>query len=190
MFQLQLHCGCKPNSDSECTPGPHRCKSLTPGRTTAAPTPVRTTAAPQQVAPPQRTIELRTSATLGTESRSEQPPIVDVEEDEEVAENRGGGHKKSWVWDHFDQEALKKGVKKLKCPYCTTEVIDATRSSLTHVTAEALICTQDWIRNTPVDIQFKQITAAILEEQRERLAKIELDTLGNSEECGLDDIDD
>ena len=55
------------------------------------------------------------------ESRSEQPPIVDVEEDEEVAENRGGGHKKSWVWDHFDQEALKKGAKKLKCPYCTTE---------------------------------------------------------------------
>ena len=55
-------------------------------------------------------------------------------------------------------------------------VIDATRSSLTNVTTEALICTQDWIQNTPVDIQFKQITAAILEEQRERLAKIELGT--------------
>ena len=55
-------------------------------------------------------------------------------------------------------------------------VIDTTRSSLTHVTAEALICTQDWIRNTPIDIQFKEITAAILEEQRERLAKIELGT--------------
>ena len=29
------------------------------------------------------------------ESGSEQPPIVDVEEDEEVAENRGSGHKSS-----------------------------------------------------------------------------------------------
>ncbi|KAL4574414.1 hypothetical protein LXL04_021244 [Taraxacum kok-saghyz] len=71
---------------------PHRCKSPTPGRTTAAPTPVRTTAAPtpvrttavpQQVAPPQRTIELRTGSQKTTdeaESRSEQPSIVDVEE--------------------------------------------------------------------------------------------------------------
>ena len=54
-------------------------------------------------------------------------------------------------------------------------VIDATRSSLTHVTAEALICTQDWIRNTPVDIQFKNMqTFVLLEEQRERLEKLEL----------------
>ncbi|KAL4569120.1 hypothetical protein LXL04_024751 [Taraxacum kok-saghyz] len=61
--------------------------------------------------------------TYEAESVSEKPPIVDVEEDEEVADNRGGGHKKSWVWDHFDQEALKKGAKKLKCPYCTTEFL-------------------------------------------------------------------
>ena len=52
-------------------------------------------------------------------------------------------------------------------------VIDATRSSLTHVTAEALICAQDWLRSSPVDIQFKHITAAIEEEARDKLAGIE-----------------
>ncbi|KAL4556713.1 hypothetical protein LXL04_034870 [Taraxacum kok-saghyz] len=55
------------------------------------------------------------------ESRSKEHdsvPIVDVEEDEEeVAENKGG-HKTSWVWQHFDKNAIKKGVEKVKCPYC------------------------------------------------------------------------
>ncbi|KAL4573897.1 hypothetical protein LXL04_020718 [Taraxacum kok-saghyz] len=55
------------------------------------------------------------------ESRSKEPdsvPIVDVEEEEEeVAENKGG-HKTSWVWQHFDPKAIKKGVEKIKCPYC------------------------------------------------------------------------
>ncbi|KAL4555291.1 hypothetical protein LXL04_037907 [Taraxacum kok-saghyz] len=55
------------------------------------------------------------------ESRSKAPdsvPIVDVEDEkEEVAENKGG-YKTSWVWQHFDQKAIKKGVEKIKCPYC------------------------------------------------------------------------
>ncbi|XP_023749009.1 uncharacterized protein LOC111897278 [Lactuca sativa] len=35
-------------------------------------------------------------------------------------------------------------------------VIDESRSSLTHVTAEALIYAQDWIWDTPIDILFKK----------------------------------
>ncbi|KAL4570054.1 hypothetical protein LXL04_025704 [Taraxacum kok-saghyz] len=50
----------------------------------------------------------------------DEPPVVDVDDgdDEEVADNKGGGHKVSWVWRHFDQEVVKKGAKKVKCPYC------------------------------------------------------------------------
>ncbi|KAL4567347.1 hypothetical protein LXL04_022930 [Taraxacum kok-saghyz] len=200
----------------------------------------------------------------------DEPPVVDVDdgEDEEVADNKGGGHKVSWVWRHFDQEAVKKGAKKVKCPYCSImmcanmkkngtsamgthlknhcptcpdydpkhkgdkkkqsllsfkkigdseatslevhsfsqekcrrslalssesafstggRVIDATRSSLTHVTAEALICAQDWLRSSPIDIQFKHITAAIEEEAREKLAGIETEELGSSERSCLDE---
>ncbi|KAL4565516.1 hypothetical protein LXL04_029614 [Taraxacum kok-saghyz] len=171
----------KPNSDSECTPSPHRCKSPTSGRTTAAPTPVRTTPAPQQVAPPLHRRSHHRSAPLNFK--------------------QFGLFRVWWRLNSVKFPILSEVAKLvLAMPISTVasesafstggRVIDATRSSLTHVTAEALICTQDWIRNTPIDIQFKQISAAILEEQRERLAKIELDTLGNSEECGLDDIDD
>ncbi|KAL6549872.1 hypothetical protein OROMI_020360 [Orobanche minor] len=66
-------------------------------------------------------------------------------------------------------------------------VIDATRSSLTHVTAEALICTHDWRRSTAVDIQFKHMTAAYMEEMRKKLAGIELDELGGGEEIRMDE---
>ncbi|CAI9296930.1 unnamed protein product [Lactuca saligna] len=59
-------------------------------------------------------------------------------------------------------------------------VIDESRSSLTHVTAEALICAQDWIRDTPIDIQFKNMTTLYMEETREKLVPIETEELG----CG------
>ena len=52
-------------------------------------------------------------------------------------------------------------------------VIDESRNSLTHVTAEALICAQDWIRDTPIDIQFKNMTTLYMEETREKLVPIE-----------------
>nr|KAJ0212011.1 hypothetical protein LSAT_V11C400185890 [Lactuca sativa] len=45
---------------------------------------------------------------------------VDEGDDEVVADNKGGGHRVSWVWQHFDRDAVKKGAKKVKCPYCST----------------------------------------------------------------------
>ncbi|CAI9294056.1 unnamed protein product [Lactuca saligna] len=47
---------------------------------------------------------------------------LDVDEgaDEVVADNKGGGHRVSWVWQHFDRDVVKKGVKKVKFPYCST----------------------------------------------------------------------
>ncbi|CAI9283695.1 unnamed protein product [Lactuca saligna] len=50
------------------------------------------------------------------------PQTVDVDEgdDEEVADNKGGGHRVSWVWQHFDRDVVKNGAKKVKCPYYST----------------------------------------------------------------------
>ena len=47
-----------------------------------------------------------------------EPPVVDVDDgdDDEVVDNKGGGHKVSWVWRHFDQEVVKKGAKKSEMP--------------------------------------------------------------------------
>ena len=45
---------------------------------------------------------------------------MDEGDDEVVADNKGGGHRVSWVWQHFDRDAVKKGAKKVKCPYCST----------------------------------------------------------------------
>nr|KAJ0202539.1 hypothetical protein LSAT_V11C500254960 [Lactuca sativa] len=45
---------------------------------------------------------------------------VDEGDDEEVADNKGGGHRVSWVLQHFDREAVKKSAKKVKWPYCPT----------------------------------------------------------------------
>nr|KAJ0202288.1 hypothetical protein LSAT_V11C600330950 [Lactuca sativa] len=56
----------------------------------------------------------------------------------------------------------------------------STRSSLTHVTVEALICAQDWIRDTPIDIQFKNMMTLYMEETREKLVPIQTEELG----CG------
>nr|KAJ0214007.1 hypothetical protein LSAT_V11C400203530 [Lactuca sativa] len=53
----------------------------------------------------------------------------------------------------------------------------STRSSLTHVTAEALICAQVWIWDTPIDIQFKNMTTLYMEETREKLVPIETEEL-------------
>nr|KAJ0210082.1 hypothetical protein LSAT_V11C400209780 [Lactuca sativa] len=52
-------------------------------------------------------------------------------------------------------------------------VIDESRSSLTHVTTEALICAQDWIQDTRIDIQFKNMTTLDMEKTREKLGPIE-----------------
>ncbi|CAI9259535.1 unnamed protein product [Lactuca saligna] len=38
---------------------------------------------------------------------------VDEGDDEEVVDNKGGGHRVSWEWQHFDLEAIKKGAKYL-----------------------------------------------------------------------------
>ncbi|GJU97017.1 zinc finger BED domain-containing protein RICESLEEPER 2-like protein [Tanacetum coccineum] len=57
-------------------------------------------------------------------------------------------------------------------------VIDKFRSSLTPKTAEALICTQDWLRSTLADVENMQVNGQQLEDLVENLAKIELeDTL-------------
>ncbi|GKA08394.1 zinc finger BED domain-containing protein RICESLEEPER 2-like protein [Tanacetum coccineum] len=53
-------------------------------------------------------------------------------------------------------------------------VIDKFRSSLTPKTAEALLCTQDWLRSTPADVEDMQVNAQQLEDLVENLAKIEL----------------
>lgn len=53
-------------------------------------------------------------------------------------------------------------------------VIDQFRSNLTTVTAEALICTQDWVRSTPTDIQFQDVTPISISELQEKLEKLEI----------------
>ncbi|CAI9283488.1 unnamed protein product [Lactuca saligna] len=57
---------------------------------------------------------------------------VDVDEgdDEEVEDNKGGGHKVSWVWQHFDREDVKKGAKKVKCPYCPTMMCENSKKNV------------------------------------------------------------
>ncbi|GJX35783.1 monodehydroascorbate reductase [Tanacetum coccineum] len=57
-------------------------------------------------------------------------------------------------------------------------VIDKFRSCLTPKTAEALLCTQDWLRSTPADVEDMQVNAQQLEDLVENLAKIELGTQG------------
>lgn len=51
-------------------------------------------------------------------------------------------------------------------------VIDKFRSSLTPKTTEALICTQDWLRSTPADVEDMQVNGQQLEDLVENLAKI------------------
>ncbi|KAJ9546552.1 LOW QUALITY PROTEIN: hypothetical protein OSB04_019095 [Centaurea solstitialis] len=58
-------------------------------------------------------------------------------------------------------------------------VIDKYRSSLNPKTAEALICTQDWIRSSLVDIELLDMSIASIEELNENLKNIELDELPN-----------
>ncbi|KAJ9562036.1 hypothetical protein OSB04_007196 [Centaurea solstitialis] len=53
-------------------------------------------------------------------------------------------------------------------------VIDKYRSSLNPKTAEALICTQDWIRSSPVDLSLFDMSIASIEELNEKLENIEL----------------
>ncbi|GJR55422.1 retrovirus-related pol polyprotein from transposon TNT 1-94 [Tanacetum coccineum] len=53
-------------------------------------------------------------------------------------------------------------------------VIDKFRSSLTPKTAEALICTQDWLRSTPADVEDMQVNGQQLEDLVDNLAKIKL----------------
>ncbi|GJY96786.1 zinc finger BED domain-containing protein RICESLEEPER 2-like protein [Tanacetum coccineum] len=53
-------------------------------------------------------------------------------------------------------------------------VIDKFRSSLTPKTVEAFICTQDWLRSTPADVEDVQVNDQQLEDLVENLAKIEL----------------
>ncbi|KAJ9551947.1 hypothetical protein OSB04_015992 [Centaurea solstitialis] len=53
-------------------------------------------------------------------------------------------------------------------------VIDKCRSSLNPKTAEALICTQDWIRSSPVDLELLDMSIASIEELNEKLENIEL----------------
>ncbi|GJT86920.1 zinc finger BED domain-containing protein RICESLEEPER 2-like protein [Tanacetum coccineum] len=54
-------------------------------------------------------------------------------------------------------------------------VIDKFRSSLTPKTAEALICTQDWLRSTPADVEDMQVNGQQLKDITDNLAKIELE---------------
>ncbi|CAH1438966.1 unnamed protein product [Lactuca virosa] len=53
-------------------------------------------------------------------------------------------------------------------------VIDKFRSSLTPKTAEALICTQDWLRSTPSDLQETTIHGLQLQELTVNLEKLEI----------------
>lgn len=53
-------------------------------------------------------------------------------------------------------------------------VIDKYRSSLNPDTAEALICTQDWIRSSPADIELVDMSIASIEELNEKLGNIEI----------------
>lgn len=46
------------------------------------------------------------------------PPIDNVEEDEEVGENKDGCQKDYWAWKHFDKRKIDKTLNKVKCPYC------------------------------------------------------------------------
>ncbi|CAH1446562.1 unnamed protein product [Lactuca virosa] len=67
------------------------------------------------------------------ESRSKQinldPPTVNVEEDEEVGENKYGGQKGSWVWKHFYKKKIDKTVNKLRCPYSLKLMCARTKKS-------------------------------------------------------------
>nr|GEU56128.1 zinc finger BED domain-containing protein RICESLEEPER 2-like [Tanacetum cinerariifolium] len=58
-------------------------------------------------------------------------------------------------------------------------VIDKHRSSLTPKTAKTLICAQDWLRSTPVDLQDMPINGLPLEEMVDNLEKLELDMFSN-----------
>lgn len=53
-------------------------------------------------------------------------------------------------------------------------VIDKFRSSLTPKTSEALVCTQDWLRSTPADLQEMTVNGPQLEELTESLVKLEI----------------
>lgn len=72
-------------------------------------------------------------------------------------------------------------------------VIHRYRTNLTPVTTKALICTQDWIRSTPIDIGHQVMTLISLVELQEMLDKREIDELGNgksmTDSCIDDDID-
>ncbi|KAL4580115.1 hypothetical protein LXL04_016295 [Taraxacum kok-saghyz] len=86
------------------------------------------------------------------ESRSKAPdsvPIVDVEDEkEEVAKNKGG-YKTSWVWQHFDQKAIKKGVEKIKCPYCPQMMCENSKKNGTSAMGNhlKLYCTKSPVYN-------------------------------------------
>ncbi|XP_035833121.1 zinc finger BED domain-containing protein RICESLEEPER 2-like [Helianthus annuus] len=54
-------------------------------------------------------------------------------------------------------------------------VIDTYRSSLTPKTAESLICSQDWIRRLPKDLQNTQVHGVQLQDLVDNLEKIEED---------------
>nr|KAJ0220731.1 hypothetical protein LSAT_V11C200070700 [Lactuca sativa] len=57
-------------------------------------------------------------------------------------------------------------------------VIDKYRSSLNTKTAEALICTQDWLRSTPADLELiGTMTSKQIDELNEKLAAIEIGKL-------------
>ncbi|XP_071713300.1 zinc finger BED domain-containing protein RICESLEEPER 1-like [Rutidosis leptorrhynchoides] len=58
-------------------------------------------------------------------------------------------------------------------------VIDKFRSSLTPKTSEALICTQDWLRSTPADLQEMGVNGIQLKDLNESLAKLEIDIIPN-----------
>ncbi|GJY53673.1 zinc finger BED domain-containing protein RICESLEEPER 2-like protein, partial [Tanacetum coccineum] len=53
-------------------------------------------------------------------------------------------------------------------------VIDKFRSSLTPKTAKGLICSQDWLRSTPTNMEDMQVNSQQLKDFVENLAKIEL----------------
>ena len=53
-------------------------------------------------------------------------------------------------------------------------VIDQFRSSLTPNAAEALICTQDWIRSTPADLNDTPLNGVELQTLVENLEKLEI----------------
>nr|KAJ0201704.1 hypothetical protein LSAT_V11C600323140 [Lactuca sativa] len=70
-------------------------------------------------------------------------------------------------------------------------VIDKFRSSLTPNTAEALICTQDWLRATPLDLQETPIHGLQLEELLVNLENLQIDYYEkgkrSSDDCAMDE---